>query len=252
MINYWKHQSLEMGIIMAKDTRLNENADIYKKRKEVIPEKQKLKNMTMKERFQYFNDYYRNKTIVTVIVIVALVSILYTVLSPKPDTILYAAIVNDSLDEEKKNDLITDFASKADIDLNSKEIMLDNSFFISDENPSVSMGSEQKLAVYINAKDVDVIITDEEHFAQYQNQGFFDNLSEHLPTDLYSDLSNSFYLANDTEDNSVNAYGIYLDKSKVYKETGSIMEKPVIGIVTNSGNKEYSVEFIRYLFEELE
>ena len=236
---------------MAKDTRLEESAEIYKKRKNV-PEKQKLKDMTRKEKIQYFNDYYRNKTVIGVIILAALVSILYTVFSAKPETILYAAIINDSLDEDKKNELTSDFAEKAQIDLDSKEIIVDSSFFISDENPSASMASEQKLMVYTSANDIDVIITDEEQFKHYQSQGFFDDLSENLPEDLYSKLGDSFYLVNDTKDDSINAYGIYLDGSKVYKETGSVIEKPVIGILANSENKEYGVKFIRYLLGELD
>lgn len=241
-----------MGITMAKNTRLDESAEIYKKRKETVPEKQKLKDMTMKEKLQYFNDYYKNKTLIAIIVLVALVSIIYTVFSAKPETILYAVIINDSLDEDKKNELTSDFAAKAQIDLDSKEIIVDSSFFISDENPSASMASEQKLMVYTSAQDIDVIITDEEQFKHYQSQGFFDDLSEHLPTDLYSKLGDSFYLVNDVKDDSINAYGIYLDRSKVYKEAGSVIEKPVIGILANSENKEYSVEFIQYLLGELE
>ncbi|ROR28566.1 hypothetical protein EDD66_104152 [Mobilisporobacter senegalensis] len=233
---------------MIKETKLDENAEIYKHRKTTVTEKQKLKNMTMKEKFQYFNDYYKTKTIVAGIAIVTSVSIMYTVLSPKPDTVLYAAIVNDSLGEDAKEQLITEFASLADIDLSSKEIILDSSYFISEENSNTSMASEQKLTTYIFAKDIDVIITDEKQFSKYANQGYFDNLSDHLPTDLYSDLSDSFYLANDSENNSINAYGIYLDKSKIYSQTGSIIDKPVIGIIANSKNKMYSVEFIRYLF----
>ena len=236
---------------MAKDTRLEESAEIYKKRKNV-PEKQKLKDMTRKEKIQYFNDYYRNKTVIGVIILAALVSILYTVFSAKPETILYAAIINDSLDEDKKNELTSDFAEKAQIDLDSKEIIVDSSFFISDENPRASMASEQKLMVYTSANDIDVIITDEEQFKHYQSQGFFDDLSENLPEDLYSKLGDSFYLVNDTKDDSINAYGIYLDGSKVYKETGSVIEKPVIGILANSENKEYGVKFIRYLLGELD
>lgn len=237
---------------MVKETKLDENAEIYKKRETTVTEKQKLKDMTTKEKFQYFNDYYRNKTIIAGIAIVTTVSILYTVLTPKPETVLYAAIVNDSLEEEAVEQLTSEFATFVDIDLKSKEIVIDSSYYISEDSANISMASEQKLTTYLYAKDVDVIITDEAQFAKYADQGYFDNLSDHLPTDLYSDLSDSFYLANEVEGNSINAYGIYLDKSKVYQETGSIIEKPVIGIVANSKNKEYGVEFIRYLFGGLQ
>lgn len=236
---------------MMKENKLDESASIYQQRNTTVTEKQKLQDMSMKEKLQYFNDYYKNRSIVVAIIIVTSISILYSITTPKSDTVLYAAIINDSLEEEAVNHLTTDFASLANIDLESNEIMIDSSYYISEDSTNISMASEQKLTTYIYAKDVDIIITDEKQFTNYANQGYFDNLSDHLPTDLYSDLSDSFYLANDAEGNSINAYGIFLDKSMVYQETGSIIEKPVIGIITNSKNKGHSVDFIRYLFGEL-
>ena len=47
------------------------------------------------------------------------------------------------------------------------------------------------------------------------------------------------------------AYGVYVDQSSVYQQIfeggGGIVEKPILGIVFNSENKEMSRKFLHYL-----
>ncbi len=236
---------------MTNYTELEENANIYKKRNETISEKEKFASMNTKEKFQYFNDYYRNKTIAGVIILGISVSLLYTIFSPKPETILYAAIVNDYLEEEVLKQGATDFLSLLSLDEDDHNIVLDSSYYLADDASSVTMASEQKLTTYVFSNDVDVIITDEAQFKRFARMGYFENLSNQLPTNLYSDFADSFFLADDPDGTSYNAYGIYLDDSTVYENLGSILEEPVIGIVANSNRKKNSVDFIRYLFQLL-
>ena len=47
---------------LAKETRLNDSAEIYKPRDEKT-ERQKLKDMSFKDKITYFNDYYVDKMI---------------------------------------------------------------------------------------------------------------------------------------------------------------------------------------------
>lgn len=234
---------------MTKDSKLDESAAIYKQRNEVKTDKEKLKNLSTKEKFIYFNDYYRTKTIVAVVAIAAISSLAYTVLSPKPKTALYAVIVNDYLEQESVSQLTDGFSSYININPKTQQVMIDSSYLISESSSSMTMVSEQKLATYLAANEIDVIITDEAQFGQYAKLGYFDNLADRLPTNLYSDFSDSFFLSTDPESNSINAYGIYLDQSVVYEQAGSVLEKPIIGIIVNSKHKTAAVDFIRYLFD---
>lgn len=236
---------------MAKYTALDDNANIYQKRNESVSEKKKLSSMSRKEKIQYFNDYYRNKTIVAVIILGFTVSLIYTAFSPKPETVLYAAIVNDYLEEEVLSQGASEFLSLLSLDEDNHNIVLDSSYFLSDDSSSVTMASEQKLTTYVFSNEVDIIITDEAQFKKFARMGYFENLSNQLPTDLYTDLTDSFLLADDPDGSSYNAYGIYLRDDSLYDNLGSIIEEPVVGIVANSNRKSYGVDFIRYLFELL-
>ncbi len=233
-----------------KDTVLDDSAEIYKPRQEQT-EKQKMSEMTFKEKVTYFNNYYRTTVIVAIIAIAVTGYFIYSIASPKPETILYAAIINSNIDPETASEMQDDFGKRIDIDPKTQEVMFDVSFYLGgDGNASeYTLSSEQKLGTYLFAGQIDVMIAPESVFANYVNLGSFSKLSDELPTDLLTGLTDSFYYSNTKDDPANGAYGIYLDGAKIYNEKGELVDKPVLGIITNSKFKQNGVEFIKYLFD---
>lgn len=232
-----------------KDTVLDDSAEIYKPR-EKKTEKQKLSEMTFKEKVIYYNNYYRLATIVVIAIIAAAAYLIYSIVTPKPETVLYAAVLNSAIDEQTASTLQTDFGEKLGIDPKTQEILIDTSFYLgNDSNVSeYSMATEQKLATFFYAGQIDVIIAPESVFANYAHLGSFVKLSDELPTELCTALADSFYNSDTEDDKTSSAYGIYLDGAKIYDNKGELTDKPVIGIVANSKYKQNAVELVKYLF----
>ena len=107
---------------------------------------------------------------------------------------------------------------------------------------------KQALTTFVAAAEVDVIIAPESEFESYAKLGFFDKLSDQLPTDLYSLLTDYFYISQLQEDPEKSVYGIYLSDTDLFKENANNTDPYIIGIVGNSKHKQNSIEFIRYLF----
>ncbi len=231
-----------------KNTTLDNSAEIYQPRIQQT-EKQKLSEMTFKEKVSYFNNYYRSKTIIIILICILVIYFAYSVLTPKPENVLYVAVLNNALDSETATTLQSDFGEHLKIDPKTQTILLDTSFIIGTGDASeYSLSNEQKLATYFYAAEIDVIIAPESSFTKYAYYGNLDKLSDQLPTDLCSSLADSFYYSPLEEDPTVSAYGIYLDGATIYDKNGEIMDRPVLGIVANSKYKQNVVEFIRYLF----
>jgi hypothetical protein len=232
------------------NTVLDDNAEIYKPRKEQT-EKEKLSEMTFKEKVAYFNNYYRTKVIVSIVVIALVVYFIYSVVSPKPETVLYAAMINSGLDTETVSDLENDFGNKLGIDSEKQNIVFDTSFYFGNDSTAseYTMSSQEKLTAFLYAGQVDVLIAPESVFANYAKNGYFSKLSDELPTDLLTDLTDSIYYSTTNEDSDSGAYGIYMDKSKIYSEQGEMTDRPILGIVVNSKYKQNGVELIRYLLD---
>lgn len=236
---------------MAKDTRLDESADIYQPR-DKRTEKQKLSSMTSKEKVAYLLEYYKYKALAAVIGIGFLVYIVYVILSPKVETVFYAAVINDYLDNEKVEQFNTDFSNYLNLSSDSEDVILDNSYYITIQDGNVSATSatsEEKLMAYISVNQIDVIIADESDFKRYAELGYFVDLSDQLPTQLYSKLSDKLYFATAEEDTTEEAYGVYLSDSEKYRELGSVIEHPVMGIIANSKYKNNSISFLKYMLD---
>jgi len=85
--------------IKNKKTALSDDAALYS-HKEDVSEQEKWASMTGKERWRYFADYYLGKIVVTVIILAVVGSILYTILTPKPEVVLSVAVVEDAVKQQ--------------------------------------------------------------------------------------------------------------------------------------------------------
>lgn len=229
---------------MAKKSRLDDDSELYSKRNEQT-ERQKLKDMTIPEKLEYFQDYYLKAVIVGIVALSFIIWTLVSAFSKKPDNVLYAAIVNDYISQQQIDTLSNDFIEFLELDPKNTKVSLDNSYQLSKD---LNMAYQTKLSTYIGAGEVDIIIADEKVFSEYAKYGNFVNLMEYLPTDLYSKFSNAYYMSSTTEDKKKKPYGVYLSDSVTYKSGGSTLENPILGIVINSKNKDNACEFLRFLF----
>ena len=188
---------------MKKNSVLDEEAYIYRRHPEES-EGEKWKKMSRKEKLAYFNDYYRNKVIIGIIVIGFLASFLYTVLSPKADVVVSVAVVNDYWDENKVNELQKQLADILGLKEGKQEILIDDSYYLDESGMGNAVANTQKLVAKIAAGDINVIIADKAKFDDFASNGTFLKISEVIKDDTsYKDRLTS------------NGYGISLKKSKL-------------------------------------
>jgi len=246
-------------ITLAKETKLDDSADIYVKR-EKKTEKQKLSEMSFKEKVDYFKDYYLKACIIGICCVGVFGLFLYQTLSPRPKQILNIAVINDYYQEsqDKLDTFLDNLDKHYNVNKEKQKITYDYSYFITGDGNGDSANSIQKLYTHVAAKELDVVIADEAIFKHQMQLGYFINLKNFLPDDLYEELSSLYmkdkltaeYSNNNVADTTEQPYGIYLDSSEVFKSSGTILGKPVLGIITSTPNKENAIEFIRYLLDK--
>lgn len=231
---------------------LDDSADIYKPREEKS-EKEKIKDMTLKEKWVYFNHYYRNKTIAFIGIAAFVIYLLYSIFAPKPENKLYVAILNGSVSQAGVDQIKTEFAEYIDLDEQKELLTIDNSFYLSSSGLSeYSLANEQKLSTYIFAGEIDIIIAPEADMTNYAKFGTLIKITDQLPTNMVTKFAQNFFYGAVEEDGVMgptSPYGIYLDDTVVYDNSGKLIEKPVLGIVANSEHDETAIDFINYLFQ---
>ncbi len=232
-----------------KETVLDESASIYQKREEKS-EKQKWSEMDKKAKWQYFNEYYRNKLIILIVGVVAGVWLLYSVVGPSVEQVLYVAVINDYWNDAASEALELDLKEYLNAHPKWEEVMIDDSYYFLGDSSTDASQYVQKLAAYIFAGDIDMIVADEEQFEVYATQDYFVNLQEVLPADLYELVKDSLvYYKSVNEENAVEIpVGIRLGDSKVYASMNNYQESPLLGIMGNSEYIDNAVAAVRYFF----
>lgn len=230
-----------------KETVLDESASIYQKREEKS-EKQKWSELDRKAKWVYFNEYYRNKLIFLIIGVIAGVSLLYAVVGPSVESVLYVAVINDYWNDTATDALELDLKEYVNAHPKWEEVVIDDSYYFRDDSSSDASQYVQRLAAYIFAGDVDIIVADEEQFEVYAVQDYFLNLQEVLPADLYELVKDSIVYYTSENDGRSLPVGIRLGKSPVYASMNNYQEDPLLGIMGNSDYVENAVAAIRYFF----
>ncbi|HPU62887.1 MAG TPA: hypothetical protein PK304_01910 [Mobilitalea sp.] len=236
---------------MPKKTRLGDDAAIYQQNNTQMSEKEKLKNMSWKERFDYIWEYYKYHGLAILFAIVFIIYIINSITKPKTETRLYAAIVDNPIPIEiwsEYKDKLTDYL---ELDPQTEEIFLNYNFYFNTAS-DYEANMRQVFIAHLTASQIDLIIAPLSEFSQYVKNGFFDPLSDQLPTDLHSLLTEKFYLASTDDNPRDSAYGIYLTDTKLFREYSMTTddEPYLVGIVSNSQYKKNAIEFIRYVFSE--
>ena len=142
-------------IDMPKKTRLDDSAEIYNRHREEQSEKEKWKSMTPKEKYSYFKTYYLTKVLVGIAILACAVSLIYTMVKPRPDTLLYAAVIDYAMTDDMLDTVEAGFSEYINLDSQTQNLIFDNSFVLSSQT---DYNIRQKFSTYLFAGELDVII----------------------------------------------------------------------------------------------
>lgn len=233
---------------MPKQTRLNDSAEIYQPR-EKLSEREKLRGMTFKEKIDYLWEYYKIHALITIVAVVSIAYIIYTIVTPKIEPQLYVAVVDNPVEPTILEEFEAQFAEYLQIDPEKEEVMINPQFYFHGDS-EYAANMRQVLVTYVAAQDVDIIIAPKSEFDSYSYYGYMYSLSDLLPTDLYSKLSENFYIGVQEDNPEEKVYGIYLNEAALFKDNERISaDNPyILGVIGNARRTDNAVEFIRYLF----
>ena len=238
-----------------KKTALDDGAEIYQKREEKT-EKEKWKHMDGKARLQYFVDYYLAKLIVAVIIVGVGASLLWHFFKPKDETVLYAAVIDESLDAGKLADMTSELEKICHVNGKHQKVKIDDSFYLKDQ-------ALTRLEVSVESKQVDVIIADQKTFKKLAGNGYFESMDKFAKDHNLSGYENLYVYANGHKDTDSESseddgtakgeslpYGIDLSGAEKYMDMTSYGKHPVFAVAANAPHEKNTVKFLNYLMQE--
>ena len=219
-------------------------------------EVRKWPEMDRQQKIQYLKDYYLLPAVGVILLIAVAVSLIWHVARPRTENLLYAAVIDESLDEKKLAQVTADMSNLLGADGKRKTVQIDDSFYVKD-------GALDKLQVYLHSQQIDVVILDRQLFEEYAGYGYFESLDEVTEEDLEKKYGESYqYAAGYKEDDEVSfedhetglgevkPYGISLSGDNRFTEMSEYIKDPVFAVAVGTKNPENALKFLEYLMEE--
>lgn len=218
-------------------------------------EVRKWPEMNRQQKIQYLKDYYLFPAVVAVILVSVAVSLIWHLVRPRAENLLYVAVIDESLDVGKLETVTKDMSSLLGADGRKKTIHIDDSFYIKD-------GALDKLQVYLHSQQIDVVILDRELFEEYAGYGYFESLDAVPKENLEEKYGEAYQYAagyrdddevsfedHETGQGEVKPYGISLSGDNRFTEMSEYIKDPVFAVAVGTKNPENALKFLDYLLE---
>lgn len=219
-------------------------------KQEAREEREKLKNMSLKDKLWYIWEYYKVHIIGVVVVLAVVISVSTTMYNNRFDTALYCVVVNNRTSEPGNEtqvlEELREYLGLSDI----REIVYDSSMFVSYGDNSMSelsYATMAKISALVASRDLDVMISDSENIDHYSLLGGVSDLEQVLPPDLYEQLKDRMYYAAD-ENGVTHACAVSLEGTKFAEDMNLVMDPPLISLFSNSEHIDNGIALLHYIF----
>ena len=240
-----------------KKTSLTEEASIYQKRQDDLSDKERIKNMTGKQKRDFFRTYYLPKLLVILAVAGVVFYIVWVDFINKSHIYMRCAILNESITDSTLTEFSDRFTDSMKMDYKKNRASFYMYYTRSDvaREMGADTGSDlSEISSRLVANSLDCMIASYEDVENiYLKNGFIMNLNNFLSENEKKALKPYFVTKKNEADKVI---GISLKDCKKYRTlfTGRtpIKEEPVLYVITNATNegKNYVKQLIHYLYSD--
>ena len=240
-----------------KKTSLTEEASIYQNRQDDLSDKERIKNMTGKQKRDFFKTYYLPKLLVILAVAGVVFYIVWVDFINKSHIYMRCAILNESITDSILTEFSDRFTDSMKMDYKKNRASFYMYYTRSDvaREMGADTGSDlSEISSRLVANSLDCMIASYEDVENiYLKNGFIMNLNDFLSKKEKEALKPYFVTQKDETDKVI---GISLKDCKKYQTlfTGRtpITKEPVLYVITNATDegKNYVKQLIHYLYSD--
>lgn len=158
---------------------------------EIREQQIKMKDMTWKQRFAYYWEYYKIHTIVIIIAVVAIVATTRSIVTSK-DYAFYGILLNANLLSSEAYG--NSFGEYSGIDPDEYECFIDTDSTLSYSNSTeYDMATMQRIVAVVQTRELDAVVFDSQCFGQYAVNEIFLDLREVLSAEQLKAYEPYFY-----------------------------------------------------------
>lgn len=196
------------------------------------------------KKFENFIHYYKFHILGGIVAVVALVSIIVSIVT-NVDPDLNVAFIGSVFCQD--TDVFKEKTVDAMPDL--KAVGTDAATIFEGMDGQMEYAANMKLVVLFAGADVDVFLIDKEYFEKYAEQGAFKNLDELAQELKVEENGVKVYRKKTESDEQEHIYGIDLTENASLRESGVEGQKIIAAIRANSKHYDNAIGLIKYLLE---
>lgn len=216
-------------------------------------EKEKLKNMSLREKIDYIWTYYKAQIIIAALLVVFIVSLARFFLFENQECVLYSMAINsDALQsDDTLPGVFTDFMAEKGFD--PKEYKADYHAGLTvalDENgEAADLQIFSVVATLLMSGTVDHIMTDEDVVVMLGEIGYILPVEEYLPREKIAayDKEGKIIYGTHPDTGEKTAFGISLGESERLNKEGLFSFPPVFAMIHGAPHMENAIDFLYFL-----
>jgi hypothetical protein len=229
-----------------KKTALDDSASIYS-RNRAAANKETLKNMTPKEKFKFFIDYYSKASIVIVIILIGVISLLNQTVFNRSTCVLSVSCINDI--QIGDSDLATEELEEY-LAIENKNDYASVSYYSTDD-PNMNMA----YVAHIATGSLDIVLCSEAYFLAGCEQGMFADLSTFLTAEQYDLLADRMIEGQNAKTDDMGnvvshmepmPFGINISDSVKFQEYTGYGIDPILCVASTTKNAENVIKGITW------
>lgn len=219
------------------------------------------RHMNLMEKADYLYEYYKLPILLILILVFVTGNCLYRELTRK-EPVLYLAMANVEVGPEMEHVLTGDFLATEGIDSKKNEVLVISDLYLSDspsaENHEYAYTSKLKLLASVDARQMDVVLMNQEAYDLLSGNGYLMDLSEITSTGLPPFTENEVVLEDNSIDVTLNTTSELHYVTETHTNGMDLSQMPKIrdagfsrtvyaGILANSPRLDTALTYLRYL-----
>lgn len=218
--------------------------------------------MGPREKAGYIFDYYKFPILLALLALIILITTAHQLLTRK-ETVLYLGLVNVSVGTDLEEELTDRFLAHEELSERKNQVYVYSGLYLS-ENPSAenheyAYASRLKVLAAINAKQLDVVLMNQEGYDLLSQSGYLLNLTGLLPNAAESHLTdNTVVLADNATEVRLGEADVYEAETRLVSngvevsslplfQTAGFSQPVYFGIIANSPRVSQGLRYLEYL-----
>ena len=223
---------------------------IYDKTRSETPNIEELKQLSRKDKFLYFKEYFLPYIIIALVIILGLTWVIrsFREIGSRKDTFYCGMMTGVQFNEEVQENMPELFSSYLKDVGYDGYVEKDRTFF---EVFYATYTDDVRMDGFYDKKRFDIFITRDKQFEPYASNHNIYDLTEVLPAQLLDSLSDRLVYVSIDGKESV-PYGILLKDIAYdfYDGAGKPVDPPILSIPSNTTRLDVAIHFIRFITQQ--